>query len=176
MRKKRNFIYIILVILILSFVLVKAKDANSESNNIEEIETQITKELGKEDAKKLLEELKGMSEITRDNVIEKCGEYGIALSDVQLDSIINDFKNWGEDSGFFATTKNLLSRFWEWIKELGRDSTVEVDSHPEENQPIIKKDGDNITITIPKTQDVDKVVDNIIDKVKDYMISNEDMK
>ena len=117
-----------------------------------------------------------MSELTRDKVIEKCGEYGISLSEIQLDSVISNIKTWGEESGFFATMKEYFLKFWEWIKELGRNSTVEVNSNSDKNQPIIKKDGDNITITIPKTEDVDNMVDGIIDKVKEYMIPKEDLE
>lgn len=174
MKHKRNFIYVILVLSILIFILfINTKETNSESTDIDEIETQITQELGKEEAKELLKELKEMSEVTRDNVIEKCGEYGIALSDIQLDSIVRDIKNWGEESGFFETSKSYISKFWEWIKQLGKNSDVEVDANPDEEQPIIKKDGENITITIPKTKDVDNFVDGVIDKVKDYINSEE---
>lgn len=174
MKRKRNFIYIILVLFILIFILfVNTKETNCESTDIDEIETQITQELGKEDAKELLSELKEMSEITRDNVMEECGKYGIALSDIQIDSIVSDIKNWGEESGFLETSKSYLSKFWEWIKQLGKDSDVEVDANPNEEQPIIKKDGDNITITIPKTKDVDNFINGVIDKVKDYISSEE---
>ncbi len=172
MIKNKIFIYIIFVFLFLLFIIpVKAEEIN-----MDEIEEQITSELGKEEAKELLNELKNMSEITRDKVIEKCGEYGIALSEIQLDSVVKNIKDWGEESGFFETIKTYFSRFWEWIKQLGRDSSVEVDSNPDKDQPIIEKDGDNITITIPKTEDVDNMVDGIISKVKEYMIPREEIE
>lgn len=173
MFKKKKFIYIIFLVF---FLLLFVKPVKAEEINIDEIENQISAELGKEEAKELLNELKNMSELTRDKVIEKCGEYGISLSEIQLDSVISNIKTWGEESGFFATMKEYFLKFWEWIKELGRNSTVEVNSNSDKNQPIIKKDGDNITITIPKTEDVDNMVDGIIDKVKEYMIPKEDLE
>lgn len=170
--KKKYFIFIIFIILLSFILFVKAKEIHT--SEIYEIESQIIQELGKEETKELLNELKNMSEVTRDKVIEKCGEYGIALSDIQLDSIVKNVSNWGEESGFFEVCKSYLSKFWEWVKQLGRDSSVEVNSNPDKNQPVIKKNGDSITITIPKTEDVDDMVDGIIDKVKEYMIPIEE--
>ena len=70
-------------------MLLFVKPVKAEEINIDEIENQISAELGKEEAKELLNELKNMSELTRDKVIEKCGEYGISLSEIQLDSVID---------------------------------------------------------------------------------------
>lgn len=146
---------------------------HAEDLSFDDVKEQLVNELGEKDAKELLNELQQMSELTRDKVTEKCAEYGVMLSDVQLDVMLDDFKDWGKSSGFFDSIAKLWNRFWAWIKQLGRDSTVEV-SKPEKDQPLIKKDGDKVTITIPKTSDVDKVVDNIIDKVKDYIITTDE--
>ena len=79
MFKNKIFIYIIICLLLVLFIFIRPAEAGNTSMN--EIENQISSELGKEEAKELLNELKNMSEITRDKVIEKCGEYGISLSD-----------------------------------------------------------------------------------------------
>lgn len=166
--------------------LVSAYDV--APSDMDKLQGELNITLGEDEAKQFINEIKekalDLADVTKDEVLDAitslASEYGVVFTDEQLETLYNYINEQIEEgkteasSNLWESFMELLKNFWAWVKDLKKDSKLEISPNDGNEKDLVETNDDMVTINIPTVNDIDNTMDNIIAKIRAYVFPNQE--
>lgn len=166
--------------------LVSAYDV--APSDMDKLQGELNITLGEDEAKQFINEIKekalDLADATKDEVLDAitnlASEYGVVFTDEQLETLYNYINEQIEEgktetsSNLWESFMELLKNFWAWVKDLKKDSKLEISPNDGNEKDLVETNDDMVTINIPTVNDIDNTMDNIIAKIRAYVFPNQE--